>query len=96
MAVFLALAAGGGLAFLAEIADKSIRRSSDIFGIVDSRLVMAIPYITTKAEMRRRRIRIVFGGIVTLILLAGVSVTAYYYLPPLDLIIAKAQVGIFK
>jgi uncharacterized protein involved in exopolysaccharide biosynthesis len=96
LAVLLALAAGGGLAFLAEIADKSIRRSSDIFGIVDSRLVMAIPYITTKAEMRRRRIRIVFGVVVTLALLAGVSVTAYYYLPPLDLIIAKAQVGIFK
>ena len=96
LALFLALAAGGGLAFLAEIVDKNIRRSSDIFNIVDSRLVMAIPYITTKAEVRRRRVRIVFGVFVGLALLGGVSVTAYYYMQPLDLIIAKARVGIFK
>ena len=96
IALLLALAAGGGLAFLAEIADKSIRRSSDIFGIFDSRLVMAIPYITTKAELRRRRIRTTLTVIVVLALLGGASVIAYLYMPPLDLIIAKARVGIFK
>ena len=34
--------------------DKGIRRSSDLFGIIDSRLIVAIPYITTRAEIRRR------------------------------------------
>jgi uncharacterized protein involved in exopolysaccharide biosynthesis len=96
IALFIALAAGGGLAFLAEIVDKGIRRSSDIFSIVDSRLVMSIPYITTKAEQRRRRIRVILMVVFVLALVGGASVTAYFYMPPLDLIIAKARVGIFK
>jgi len=96
IALFLALAAGGGLAFLAEIADKSIRRSSDVFGIFDSQLVMAIPYITTKAELRRRKIRTTFSVVFALALLGALAVVAYFYLPPLDLIIAKARVGVFK
>jgi len=49
LAVLLAAAAGAGLAFVAELADKAIRRSSDIFAVVDSRLVVSIPYITTLA-----------------------------------------------
>src|SRR6266403_4239960 len=57
IALFLALAAGGGLVFLLELADKGIRRSSDIFGIVDSRLVIAIPYITTHDERGRQKSR---------------------------------------
>src|SRR6266403_5718099 len=51
MALLLAFAAGGGLVLLLELADKGIRRSSDIFGVVDSRLVIAIPYINTQAEL---------------------------------------------
>jgi hypothetical protein len=96
IALFLALAAGGGLAFLAEIADKSIRRASDVFSVFDSRLVMAIPYITTRAELRRRRIRTTLMVVFALGLLGGAAVIAYLYMPPLDLIIAKARVGIFK
>ena len=96
IALFLALAAGGGLALLVEMADKAIRRSSDVLSIVDGRLVMAIPYITTSAELRRRKLRrIVFitGG---LLVFVAAIVIAYFVLPPLDLVIAKARVGLFK
>lgn len=96
IALFLAFAAGGGLAFLLELADKSIRRSSDIFNIVDSRLVIAIPYITTQAEIRRRkqrRIMIIAAG---LMILFGALIGAYLFMPPLDLMIAKARAGLFK
>jgi uncharacterized protein involved in exopolysaccharide biosynthesis len=96
MALFLAFAAGGGLAFLVELADKSIRRSSDIFNIVDSRLVIAIPYITTQAEIHRRkqqRVIIIAAG---LIILLGALIGAYLFMPPLDLMIAKARAGLFK
>ena len=57
LAVALALMAGAGLAFVAEISDKAIRRSSDIFGIVDSQIVVSIPYIFTAGELRRIRRR---------------------------------------
>ena len=96
MSLLLALAAGGGLAFLVEIADKSIRRSSDVLSLVDSRLVVTIPYITTKAELRsqKRRLQMAIG--LGLVIIVGALVAAYLFMPPLDLIIAKARVGIFK
>src|SRR5579859_3270504 len=92
----LALAAGGGLVFLLEFADKSIRRSSDIFNIVDQRLVVAIPMITTEAELRRQKAQMkLWLGAAAAALLALV-VVSYFVLPPLDLIIAKARVGLFR
>jgi uncharacterized protein involved in exopolysaccharide biosynthesis len=96
IALFLALAAGGGLVFLLEFADKGIRRSSDIFGIVDSRLVIAIPYITTHAERGRQKSRTIVLIGVALVLVVGALVAAYLFMPPLDLMIAKARVGLFK
>jgi uncharacterized protein involved in exopolysaccharide biosynthesis len=95
-ALLLAVAAGAGLVFLLEFADKSIRRSSDIFGIVDSRLVIAIPLITTHAEVNRQKIR--FKWLIcaaVAIVLVGLA-AVYLFMPPLDLIIAKARVGLFK
>ncbi|HUO00973.1 MAG TPA: sugar transporter [Bradyrhizobium sp.] len=96
MSLLLAFAAGGGLAFLLEIADKSVRRSSDVFSLVDSRLVVAIPYITTKAELRSQKLRLRLAIAIGLAIFVGALVAAYLFMPPLDLIIAKARVGIFK
>jgi uncharacterized protein involved in exopolysaccharide biosynthesis len=96
IALLLACAAGGGLAFLLELADKSIRRSSDIFSVVDSRLVLAVPYITTQAELRRRKQRTTALIGVALALVIFAIVASYLLMPPLDLLIAKARVGIFK
>jgi uncharacterized protein involved in exopolysaccharide biosynthesis len=96
IAILLALAAGAGLTFVAEIADKGIRRSSDIFSIIDSKLVVSIPYIVTSAEVRRRKRRMILFALVSVLLVAGVLVGAYFFLPPLDLIIAKARVGLFR
>ena len=96
LAVLLALMAGSGMTFLAEMADKGIRRSSDILGVVDGQLVVSIPYIVTKAELRRRKRRIILAILVAVLVLAGVLVAAYFFLPPLDLMIAKARVGLFR
>ena len=96
MALLLAFAAGGGLVLLLELADKGIRRSSDIFGIVDSRLVIAIPYITTQDELRQQKFRTtVLIGVALAIVVAGLA-AAFLFMPPLDLMIAKARVGLFK
>jgi uncharacterized protein involved in exopolysaccharide biosynthesis len=96
ISVLLALMSGVGLAFLVEIADKSIRRSSDLFSLVESRLVISVPYISTAVEKRqkKRRLVIVIGTAVAV--LSGVVIAAYLFMPPLDLIIAKARVGIFR
>ena len=96
LSFLLALIAGGSLAFLIEVTDVSIRRSSEVLGLIDSVLVVSIPYITTNAELRRRKVRswlIVFGLIAVTVL---AIVVAYPFLPPLDLIIAKAQLHIFQ
>jgi uncharacterized protein involved in exopolysaccharide biosynthesis len=96
LAIAIALAAGAGLAFIVEISDRAIRRSSDIFGIVDSKLIISIPYIVTASEVRRQKRRRIMLVLCTLALVSGVAVGAYFFLPPLDLIIAKARVGLFR
>lgn len=95
MGLLLAAAAGAGLAFIAELADKTIRRSSDIYGVVDRRLVVSIPYLTTAAELRARRRRLVLIAI-SVSVLAVVAIIAALLLIPLDLLIAKARVGLFR
>ena len=95
LSLLAAFGAGFGLAFLVELADKSIRRSSDIFNVVESRLVVAIPYIVTATEMKNRKRRM---WLLLTLLIAGLVaglVGAYLFLP-LDLIIARARVGLFR
>ena len=96
ISLLLALAAGGGLVFLLEFADKSIRRTSDIFNLVDSRLVVAIPLIVTQAELHRQKRHTRLWVSAAVALLLAVSATVYFVMPPLDLMIAKARVGLFK
>jgi len=96
LAILMAFMAGAGATFLAELTDNGIRRASDIFSVVDSQLIVSIPYITTSAETRRHRRRIVLTIVLFILVLAGALATAYFLLPPLDLIFAKARVGLFR
>lgn len=96
LSIMLAIAGGAGLALLAEFADKAIRRSSDIHKIVDSRLIVSIPYIVTAAEVRKGRQRLIVLAVGSAFLLAVLLLAAYLFLPPLDLLIAKARVGLFR
>jgi uncharacterized protein involved in exopolysaccharide biosynthesis len=96
ISLLLALGAGCGLVFLLEMADKSIRRSSDIFGIVDSQLVVAIPFIVTQAELHRQKLRTKLWVSLAIVVLLAASVLVYILMPPLDLMIAKARVGLFR
>jgi uncharacterized protein involved in exopolysaccharide biosynthesis len=96
LSLLLAFAAGGGLTFVLEMLDTTIRRSADIFSVVDSQLVVAVPYIVTKREQleNKRRMRLVI--VAALLLLTSVMVAAYFMMPSLDLMIAKARVGLFR
>jgi len=96
MAFAAALLGGAGLTVLVEILDKGIRRSNDLLSVVDGQLIVSIPYITTAIELRARRRRIfVFVGAFALVVI-GLLIVAYLFLPPLDLMIAKARVGLFR
>ncbi len=79
-ALVFALATMCGLAMvmIAETFDKSIHGSQDLAGIVDSRLVLAIPYIATVREERRKKTKwiLLFGTIATIIL--GALAVALY------------------
>jgi uncharacterized protein involved in exopolysaccharide biosynthesis len=92
----LALMIGAGIAVGAELLDGAVRRSSDLYGIIDRDLVVSIPYIVTRSEMRRRKARmwqaLAFFAVVSVIVLT----VAYFVLPPFDLIIAKARVGLIR
>jgi len=87
---------GGGIAVVAELFDRAIRRSSDLYNVVDSELVMSVPYIYTQSELQHRKKRFWLVLAMVVIVLASGAAAAYWFLPPLDLIIAKARVGLFR
>jgi hypothetical protein len=96
LSLLLALAAGGGLTLLLEMLDSTIRRSTDIYTVIDSQLVVSVPYIITKGEQlqskRLQRLVIMAGGLTLVVVL----ILVFFLMPPLDLIIAKARVGLFR
>ena len=84
MVLLLAIMAGGGLALALEMLDATIRGGRDLLRVADGQMIVAIPYITTRAELRRRRLRMVAAaGAMVVLLLAGAAV-AHVLLRPLD------------
>jgi len=96
LAVGLAFMGGAGLTFLRDLTDRAIRRSRDIWSVVDSHIIVSVPYITTAAELRRRRTRIVLLSAALLVATVGLLIAAYLFMPPLDLIVARARVGLIR
>jgi uncharacterized protein involved in exopolysaccharide biosynthesis len=89
-AVFaLALMAGGAMVFAAEMLNQSIRRTADLYSLIDRQMVVAIPYIATRAETKRRA-RKTNGtyGLIAAAALAGI-VLLFFILPPIDLLLDK-------
>jgi uncharacterized protein involved in exopolysaccharide biosynthesis len=96
MSFLLAFAAGGGLSLVLEFFDTTIRKSADVFKIMDSQLVVQIPYIITKNEqLQSARHKKLLIAAAVLALLA-VLVLTYFMTTELDLIVAKARVGLFR
>ena len=53
--IALAVMAGGGMVFAVEMLNQSIRRSADLFSLIDRQLIVSIPYIATRQEMQRKK-----------------------------------------
>ena len=87
---FLALAGSGGLVVLLETLNQRVRGVDALASVLGRRVLVAIPYIATQAELARRRkwIKLViFSGAVTVTTLL-VAVHLLYM--PLDLLVFKA------
>jgi len=95
VSILLAFAAAAGLTLAVEMLDQAIRRPGDVAALVSGQLVVSIPYIITSKELRRRRwlMRVAVIGAVAFLIAALV---AAYLLLPIDLILAKARVGLFR
>ena len=92
----LALMIGGGVAGAAEMFDQSVRRSSDLHSLIDSHLVVAIPYISTHREMRQKRMTIIMtSGIVAAVVIA-ILIALLFILPPLDVLFTKVMAAIMR
>ena len=78
MTFALATMAGLGAVVLAEMLDRTIRASGDLAGVVDSHLLVVIPYISTAGEIaqHKRKIMILWVLLAT-ILIAGIAVALY-------------------
>jgi uncharacterized protein involved in exopolysaccharide biosynthesis len=81
-----------GVAMLASFAgiwtiesfDKTIRRSSDLAAVANGQLIVALPYIVTKAELQSKKSRILFMvGICVATVLLGL-LAAHFFVKPLD------------
>jgi uncharacterized protein involved in exopolysaccharide biosynthesis len=78
LAFALAGVAGVGTVFSAEAFDRSIRSVRELAGVFDSHLIVAIPYISTRAEAlkRKRRVILVLAAL-AVVLLAGLAGALY-------------------
>ena len=82
MVLAAAAMAGGGLVLALEMFDNTIRRNADIAKLVDSQLIVSIPYISTKTEELRqsRIIRLAAIGGFLIVVLFGLGEAIYLYL----------------
>ena len=80
----------------AELLNGSIRSRHQLSGIVASHLIVSIPYITTRADALRARLRtlsIVLSVVVLLAVLGGLATTIVLGLP-LDIsLLSRLEVG---
>jgi uncharacterized protein involved in exopolysaccharide biosynthesis len=79
-----AMLAGFAGIWTIESIDKTIRRSSDLAAVANGQLIVALPYIVTKAELQSKKSRILFMvGICVATVLLGL-LAAHFFVKPLD------------
>ena len=91
-----ALIAGGGLVAAAEMLNQSVRRSADLFSLVDSHLVVAVPYIATQSEVLRKKKTKVATIVASIAIVVVGLIVLFYLLPPLDLLFDKVMATLFR
>lgn len=82
-----ALATGFGAAFAGEMLDSTIWRSADIIQkLPNTHILVSIPYILTKSELSRKRIKVLNWGVAILAIIFAVVAVVHFWVTPLDLL----------
>ena len=90
ISLILGIGAGVGYGSLAEFIDRSVKSADDLFSATGIPVLVSIPYITTKREVQRQRIkRIVFLTCILLVIVIGV-VAFHLYVMNLEVFWARA------
>ena len=79
-----ALMAGVGGVLAVELLDRTIRGTRDLKSIADGHLIVTIPYISTRAEMVRKKSRIVFALAAFVIAIVASLAAVHFLWRPLD------------
>jgi uncharacterized protein involved in exopolysaccharide biosynthesis len=89
MVFALAAIAGGGVLVAAEKLDHTIRHKRELFNIIDSQLIVAIPYIYTNDELRQRRKKVYYYLLLFSTVLVFVITAVILLGPPIDVLLAS-------
>jgi capsular polysaccharide biosynthesis protein len=92
----LALFAGAGLTFATEALDSTIRTRADLMRMVDSHLIVAIPFVETHQDRVWRQWNLLRTVLFALVLVVAAVAAALMFLPPLDILWEEAQVRFLR
>jgi uncharacterized protein involved in exopolysaccharide biosynthesis len=84
LAFVAALMAGFAGVFAVETFDRTIRGSRDLLKIVDGNLLVAVPYISTRAELRRKKSKIALVTLISIVVVLGALAAVHFLVRPLD------------
>ncbi|MFC4271739.1 lipopolysaccharide biosynthesis protein [Sneathiella chungangensis] len=81
---FVAFALGVACVFLVELLDKRIHSASELEAVLKHPPIVSIPYIHTKDETIRHRLKVVVYMLIPILLIAGLLAAVHYLYEPLD------------
>jgi uncharacterized protein involved in exopolysaccharide biosynthesis len=82
LALLGAVMAGFVGVFAVESLDRTIRGSRDLASVADGHLILAIPYISTRAELVRKKSRIALAlGLLVVALVAALAAVHFFWRP---------------
>jgi protein tyrosine kinase modulator len=84
LAFVAAVMAGFAGVFAVETFDRTIRGSRDLLKIIDGNLLVAIPYISTRAELRRKKSKVALITIISMVVVLGALAGVHFLVRPLD------------
>ncbi len=83
-AFFAAAMAGFAGVFIIELIDKTIRNVSDLMAVANNQLIVAIPYLVTKAELNSKKSRTFYIAGTLIAVLLGALIAVHFLWRPLD------------
>ena len=87
--VGLSGAAALGMALLLELINRTVHSGADIIRALGQPPLGTIPYFTTMAERRRKRIRIAFGSLTMVMSVVAALAAIHFFYMPLDVVFYK-------